>query len=189
MVRNYVKKLKLKKDVNLMAFPILAVLASQPKTSRELCHALHMDKRSVYVRTKQLEQQGLIVKRFDKRWVPVVGIRMEKRETPMYATEIVGPGEPTGTTLEEMVKPETRQGSTPTLYAPPDPPKVYRPPPPPKNVSANALKVSKHFRVPASLGARGEASIGPLGQCPCGKPTPLKYGGKPLCPLCARGGH
>jgi len=52
--------------------------------------------------------------------------------------------------------------------------------------SDRAKMLSEKLRVPAKLRGKGEVSLGPLAKCGCGIATPMRYGGKALCPVCAR---
>ena len=193
-------------DLNFIAIPILAALAHRPMNTRELARTMLCSTSSIKKRCKQLEQQGCIVKRVDYKWVPIVAFRMERLpEMPAYPQEKVEPGKATGPLLSEVLGPvkNDREGpqqpsegeSAPDpvpqigLSIPPDEPTPYKAPKLRAQVSDKALKVSKHFRVPAHLGGKGEAGMGKLGACACGKSTPLRYGVVSVCPLCARGKH
>ena len=189
-------------DLNFIAIPILAALAHRPMNTRELARTMLCSTSSIKKRCKQLEAQGCIVKRVDFKWVPIVAFRMERLpEMPAYPQEKVEPGKATGPLLSEVLGPienapegtqEPRDATLPPkvgLSIPPDEPTPYKPPTPRIKVSDKALKVSKHFRVPADLGGKGEAGMGKLGACACGKSTPLRYGAVSVCPLCARGKH
>jgi len=189
-------------DLNFIAIPILAALAHRPMNTRELARTLLCSSSSIKKRTKQLEEQGCIVKRVDHKWVPIVAFRMERvPEMPAYPQEKVEPGPATGPLLSEVLGPvkDAPEGSQEPdsdvplpkvgLTLPPEEQDLYKPPVPYKKVSPRATKVSKHFRVPAFLKRKGEAGMGKLGACGCGKSTPLKYGTEAVCPLCARGGR
>jgi hypothetical protein len=105
-------------------------------------------------------------------------------EVPTNPQEIVQPGEPTGPVVIQPPpeEPQNAPGQVvaqkPTLATPALKRKRYKVDP--------GNKASKHFKVPGK-NKHGEASAGKLGRCECGKPTPLKYGNTPMCPICARG--
>jgi len=192
-------------DISFYAFPILAALVQRPMSARELYHALLMSKASIYRRLRQLEKQNLVAQRIDRKWIPLVVLRMEKPpEIPAYPEEKVPPGAPEG---PKIIGPPSedeffiaddyendREGvqepaggefhSVPDLHPRKDQ-TPYRAPEPPPDVNPQSLKIAKHFRVPAVRG-EGQASMGQMGQCACGKPTPLKYGAVSICPIHAR---
>jgi len=166
------------KDINFVAFPVLAAVAVEAGTVRELSHRLMLPMTSIRRRLKQLEQQHLVARRHDNRWIPLVTIRMERvPDPPANPEEKVGPGEPTGPVVIAPEQPEPQE-NVPTPITPPLPKKKFKVDP--------SNKASKHFRVPAVLENLGEASVGALGRCKCGNATPLRYGSTSVCPICAR---
>jgi hypothetical protein len=183
------------KDINFVAFPVLAAVAVEAGTVRELSHRLKLPMTSIRRRLKQLEQQHLVARRHDNRWIPLVCIRMERvPEVPTHPEEKVQPGEPTGPVIvsppSETGPPEQNsepEGPVPQLKTPALPRKAYKSRAPNVEVSPKALIVSKHFRVPAYIRKFGEATTGAPARCECGTATPLKYGDTPRCPLCSRG--
>jgi biotin operon repressor len=184
-----------KPELNLLAYPILASLGRCPKTLKQLSHQLLMSQNAVTNRLKQLQDQGLVVRRSDNKWQMIVGLRPERApDVPSSPEETVELG------VEDWV--ETPQDGSGRAAQPPPIVRaaesrsralqrqpVYKPPKPPEGCGSLALKVMERMRVPATLKDYGEASIGSLAVCvKCSKGTPLKYGRTPICPLCARGG-
>ena len=175
------------KDINFVAFPVLAAIYVEAGTVRELSHRLHLPQTSIRRRIKQLKEQNLIAQRIDKRWIPLVSIRMERvPEVPAHPEEKIQPGEPTGPVIiappdveVEEPEPDETLAPVPTAVTPPLPKRTFKVDP--------SNKVSAHFRVPGK-NEHGIATTGALAHCACGKPTPLKYGGIPICPICAREG-
>lgn len=167
------------KKNDMLGFPVLAALARKPMSAREVSRNLLMSRSQVYVRLKELEQQNLIIQRArDLKWVPVVSIKYEKPEEGARNLPENAPERPHESRSEDFGrKPEA---------APPDPkPEPYKPSIP-VSASPNAARIAKHFRVPAVITGK-EASMGKLERCDqCEKPTPLKYGNVPICPICAR---
>jgi hypothetical protein len=75
----------------------------------------------------------------------------------------------------------------PDLGVEAEPKPLTKVPPPKTQVSANALKLSKHFNLPAHRYRAGELNMGTMGGCvKCTKGTPFRYGEQNVCPLCAR---
>lgn len=158
------------KDPGMLNLPVLMALAKHPMTAHELSRFLLISRRQVYNRLNQLAKQNLVVKRFDKRWVPIVTIKLEQP-----AEQFQEPDAP---------KPETSR--VPTIDAPKPEPKKYKQHIPP-GTSPEATRLAKHFNIPALI-SNHECAMGKVKKCDLCKErtTPLNYGGVPICPLCAR---
>ncbi|MHA2068492.1 MAG: hypothetical protein ACXABY_29370, partial [Candidatus Thorarchaeota archaeon] len=126
--------------------------------------------------------QGIVVQKADRRWQMIVGLRVETApDTPSDPQKQVKLGPGSVSTGSELPRGVTDPGNAPQG------PELYKAPKAPNGTSAQALKASKHFRVPAFIRRFGEASVAALGECVgCGNATPLRYGTESLCPLCAR---
>lgn len=169
-------------ELNFMAFPILAAISRKPMTSRELQHTLLISKAQMNKRLRQLKDQNLIVKRDDKKWIPLVVLRMEAPPTPTaYPEEKVPPGAPTGPVIAASKEFHT----VPRIDGPPVVGKKMGPKPKAKE-SAMAVKVATKFNVPASLQGH-EVSISTASSCGCGRTTIMRYGPTVVCAVCARG--
>lgn len=167
------------RDESYIDYPMLSILGKKPLTSRELQHKLLLSKKTVYKHLHKLEQMGLVVKRVDRRWQPIVKFNIE----PLRSSS----AEERGTVNPEVAG--SSPASAATSLEPPKPePKPYKPPRIFKDVSEQAQKVAKHFRIPAAISGK-EVSMG-NGVATCThckmRTTPIKYGTIAICPICAR---
>lgn len=183
-------------------FLILEALNRRPMSNTELARALHISRSSIAARIKRFQKLGLIIRQWpDRRWVIKLIVRVE---TPHET--LVEEGLDTTTLPEPPIQPqkvpqkplqtsvrarEDAPTPIPDLGGAEPPPKPYRPLAPTVQVSDKALKLSKQFRLPASLVKYGgEVNVGRMASCKeCGTGTPFKYGPNPRCPKCARRGH
>jgi hypothetical protein len=178
--------------MSFIGFPILAALARKPMGSKELRQTLLISRATMNRHLRILIAQNLIIKGADMKYHPRVILRMEHPpEVQPGPVETMPPGAPKGPAIvtPPQVAPETSSEdfhTVPTLANPKPEPKPYKPPKAPEGTGAQALKLSKHFRIPAEIDGQ-EVAMGAVGGCSCGKPTPLKYGGTPVCAICARG--
>lgn len=181
--------------VDARALPVLVALSRRALTTGEVQKAVQMNGTGTRKYLLALQDAGFIIQRWDKKWVIVV--RLAAVKVPGTAGEIVyEPAQdaqaPAGATQEGA--------SAPT----PDPPRSSAPrgvllPPvvatklPPKRtgafqVSAAAKLAGERLKVPVWIRHRGEVAMAKgLEACQgCKRPTPLRYGAHPICPICAR---
>ena len=140
------------------------MLGKRPMTAREISREMRLNRNSVYIHLHNLRDQNLIVKRSDKKWVPIVKLVAQQPGVPESSKKIEQ--------SPEIKVPEPRKKEYSKKI--------------PDWVSPQAKKVALHFRVPAVIHGK-EVGIGKVELCDqCKKPSPLKYGGVTICPLCAR---
>jgi len=174
------------KGIDFVAFPVMAAIFVEAGTVKELSHRLLLPMTSIRRRLKLLERKRFIAKRSDGRWIPIVSLAITnpledekpKEEPVLTPPEEVAPGRdaeppPEVRAIKSKQRALERRGDAV----------------PKSQVSGSALKVSKFMKVPSHLKGFGEARMGSLGLCGvCQKSTPLHYGGRAVCPICARGG-
>ena len=163
---------------SFIAFPVLIALSHRAMTIREISRTLLISTDTVRRRVRELQATGYIVQRLDRRWVQTTSLQIAGVPQP---TSVPGVGIQTppvvGTPIEFI--PAHKREEKPKPPPRPKPPKV--------STLEAAARLAAHFRVPESIEGQGEIGIGAVTECgACGQSTPLKFGGKPVCSLCAR---
>lgn len=168
-------------DYEKMALPVLAFLAvNGPAAKQVIARGLKLKEAAVLECCMRLKDAGAIEKRFDGKWMMIYEVRLVPPGAPSVL--LASPHTP-----EPVLQDPSRGVQAPvsaTQQVVQVPKLTQRPP----SLSNGALDVGRRFSVPPHLPGKGEARFEPpVKRCGvCTKPTPLKYGGQPVCPLCAR---
>lgn len=174
---------------------ILNALARRPMNNKEIMRATHLSEDAIRKRTIELESQNIIHRCHNRQWVVNIVLWV----APVTDIASVTSGE------KVILKTPEIEGEEPLPERKiPRPPKVeadgeqkpeeYRPPKTIRKVSKEAERLGNRMNIPTYLEGYGELSMGKLGKCTLcaqkneNKPTPFRYGGESVCPLCARGG-
>lgn len=159
---------------------ILHALDKRPLNTKEVSQALQMSRVTATKKLKSFAEKGLIVKRHpDQKWVP----KMVMWVAPVQDVADVTAGRPVNCTPNDKQKPD--------VSPPEEPPKPYTPPRNRTKASEKAEAAATRFHIPPVVEGRGELTVGQVDLCiMCKqKTTPFRYGGKNICPRCARGGR
>ena len=175
-------------------YPVLHAISQKPMTTGSIAKVLQSPPRIVLRRLNQLEDAGLVVRRYDMKWIPhtiiaavdaqgkVVRVVQEPSQEAISAPVASTPRAEADPRLQDALNRPTERALV----------RVVKPGPTGKgviNASNYAKKVSDALHVPVWITHRGEVSMatGQLAPCEqCKNATPLRYGKSPICPVCAR---
>lgn len=170
-------------------FAVLASIAMSPKTVREISRETGIGSTIVKERVSTLEKLGWIIKRAsDVRWCMIVTLAPLSAPEPKTLRSGALPELNTVVTQDPvlgngLVRPVKPIGED---FEAPDGSGVVQDPPVAADWRTVADKLSELWKVPVKLDG-SEVSVGKLEHCMyCNVSSPLKYGGKPICPKCAR---
>ena len=174
-------------EFNATMCAILYPLSLRPMYERELHRLLMCPRNSLQRNIRKLLSMGIVTRRADKKLQMIVGLMLPKM--PKVGAPVFLPSNVPVLTPDKIQRPDPEEGVQAALNFKPEP----EDPPLPRDwsgtgtpASDRAKMLSEKLRVPAKLRGKGEVSLGPLAKCGCGIATPMRYGGKALCPVCAR---
>jgi DNA-binding transcriptional ArsR family regulator len=116
-----------------MAFPILAALARKPMARKELAQTLQISQSAISRRLAELVGQNLIIKGEDKKYHPMVILRMEAPPAPESIVDNKIPaGQPVG---PAVIEPAESFAAVPQIEPAKPKPVAYKAPEPEEEVS------------------------------------------------------